>query len=154
LESHAFGIRKKNALRNKCRNDKKPLKTAPRRFRTIFEISKTYCPELLLKYNELAEYMQNEDSASYVRTELVFEQLDILKEQILKNHSDLEEKDLAALDRFINLLCEYSKLSLTYGMYLYLSAKKTEFYRLCFKYLNSDGLKTVNEILNDPTDLI
>ncbi len=118
-------------------------------FGRFYEISKTYCPELLLKYNELAAYMQNEDSASYVRTELVFEQLDILKEQILKNHSDLEEKDLASLDRFIYLLCEYSKLSLTYGMYLYLSAKKTEFYRLCFKYLNAESLKPVNDILND-----
>lgn len=117
--------------------------------RRFYEISRFYCPELLLKYNELAFYLQNEDSAASVRTDLIFEQLDILKEQIFKNHSDSNEKDLAALDRLGYLLSEYSKLSLTYGMYLYLVANKTEFYRLCFKYLNAESLKTVNEILND-----
>ncbi|MDD5021295.1 MAG: hypothetical protein PHR82_04040 [Endomicrobiaceae bacterium] len=118
-------------------------------FRNFYEISKNYCPELLVKYNELAFYLQNEDSAASVRTNLIFEQLDILKEQILENHSDSTEKDLAAIDRLVYLLSEYSKLSLTYGMYLYISANKTEFYRLCFKYLNAESLKTINEILND-----
>lgn len=115
----------------------------------LFEIAKLYTPQLLVKYGNLAAYFKHIEIKISVRSYLLLRQLDAAENLILENYAVFGEKDLCEIDKFIYLLSEYTKLSLTYEQYTYLKANQERLYQISFKYLNTDSMKIIANILRD-----
>ncbi len=115
----------------------------------FYVLLKKYCPQLLLKYEKLAEYLSYEDSVSSVRGDYVIEQLDILKNEVLNKYASAEQKEAVNFYGLISLLDEYAGLSITYDNYLRLNLHKNRLCELAFKYFEQDDAETVCNIIND-----
>ena len=115
----------------------------------IFNIIKSSSPEILLKYEPLVLYFNNIEKRSAVNFYTLIKQTDALENFILDNFVDYTQKEIILVDKFIYILSEYTKLSLSYDQYKYLEQNKNYLYNISIKYLDMQSLQTINDILKD-----
>lgn len=115
----------------------------------IFNIIKNHSPELLLKYDSLIFYFNNINQYTSIDFYTLIRQVETLENFVLDNFINYNQKELILLDKYIYILSEYTKLSLSYDQYKYLEQNKDYLYNLSIKYLDTQSLKTINDILKD-----
>ena len=116
---------------------------------SLFKILKEISPQLLLKYGSLYAYFKMINLQNSINYYLLFNELEILEQNISTSVSDKTEKELFEVDKFINLLSEYSNLSLTYQGYKYFIENKNNLYETSIKYLDLKSIEIINNILDD-----
>lgn len=116
---------------------------------SLFKILKEISPQLLLKYASLSEYLKIINLQNSINYYLLFNELEILEQNISMYLSDKTEKELFKVDKFIHLLSEYSNLSLTYQGYKYLAENKNDLYEKSIKYLDFKSIEIIDNILDD-----
>ena len=115
----------------------------------IFNIIKNSSPEILLKYEPLVLYFNNIEARTSINFYTLIQQTETLENFILDNFVDYNQKEFILVDRFIHILSEYAKLSISYDQYKYFEQNKEYLYNLSIKYLDTQSLKTINGILKD-----
>nr|MCR4662326.1 hypothetical protein [Endomicrobiaceae bacterium] len=135
-----------NLLQNLNVNNKKE------KLNLIFNIIKNSSPEILLKYEPLVSYFNNIDEYTSIDFYTLVQETETLENFVLDNFMEYNQKELILVDKFIYILSEYVKLSLSYDQYKYLKKNKDNLYNISIKYLDIQSLKIINDILKD-TDL-
>lgn len=115
----------------------------------VFNIIKNNSPEILLKYEPLLLYFNNIEKQTVVNFYKLIQQSESLENLVLDNFIDYDQKELILVDKFIYLLSEYVKLSLSYDQYIYFKNNKDYLYQISIKYLDMQSIKTINDILKD-----
>lgn len=115
----------------------------------VFNIIKNNSPEILLKYEPLLLYFNNIEEQTVVNFYKLIQQSESLENLVLDNFIDYDQKELILVDKFIYLLSEYVKLSLSYDQYIYFKNNKDYLYQISIKYLDMQSIKTINDILKD-----
>lgn len=115
----------------------------------VFNIIKNSSPEILLKYEPLLLYFNNIEEQTAVNFYKLIQQSDTLENFLLDNFVDYDQKELILVDKFIYLLSEYVKLSLSYDQYIYFKTHKNYLYNISIKYLDTQSLQTINDVLKD-----
>lgn len=115
----------------------------------IFNIIKNSSPETLLKYEPLVVYFNNIETRTAINFYALIQQTETLENFILDNFVDYNEKELILADKFIYILSEYARLSISYNQYKYFEQNKDYLYNISIKYLDTQSLKIINDILKD-----
>ncbi|WP_372520683.1 hypothetical protein [Candidatus Ruminimicrobiellum ovillum] len=122
---------------------------AKEKLNLIFNIIKNSSPETLLKYEPLVLYFNNIETRTNINFYALMQQTDTLENFVLDNFVDYNEKELILVDKFIHIVSEYAKLSISYDQYKYFEQNKEYLYNVSIKYLDIQSLKTINDILKD-----
>ncbi len=115
----------------------------------MFNIIKNSSPETLLKYEPLVLYFNNIETITAVNFYALIQQTETLENFILDKFVDYNEKELILVDKFIYILSEYARLSISYNQYKYFEQNKDYLYNISIKYLDNQSLKIINDILKD-----
>ena len=122
---------------------------AKEKLNLVFNIIKNNSPEILLKYEPLLLYFNNIEEQTVVNFYKLIQQSETLENFVLDNFMDYDQKELILVDKFIYLLSEYVKLSLSYDQYIYFKTHKNYLYNMSIKYLDTQSLQTINNVLKD-----